>query len=140
LNLMNGHSSPAAREKPAFRRPPGRYDEARRTPRWLTLVGAAVLGIALLAFSYAAWQRTSAGRTSVTVLGYHVVDDHAVDVRFEVSKGAGTTVVCAVRARDRDGVEVGSEDVTVGPGSTVVTHRLTTSRRAATGEVTGCSN
>ena len=122
------------------RRPPGRYDEPRRYPRWLTVTLAAVLGAALLAFAYVAWDRATSGRTRFTVLGYDVIDDHAVEVRFEVTKGADATVVCEVRARDRDGVEVGSEDVTVGPGSTVVTHRLATVRRAATGEVTGCSN
>ena len=101
---------------------------------------AALLGVGLLAFSYAAWDRASSGRTRVTVLGYRVIDDHAVEVRFEVGKDRDATVVCEVRARDRDGVEVGNEDVTVGSGAEVVTHRLTTSRRAATGEVTGCSN
>jgi hypothetical protein len=96
--------------------------------------------VALLAFSYVAWDRVSAGRTSVSVLGYVVVDDHALDVRFRVVKDRSATVVCAVRARDRDGAEVGSEDVTVGPGESVVTHRLSTVHRAAIGEVTGCSN
>ena len=122
-----------------LRRPPGRYDEPRRLPRPLAYALAGLLGVALLAFSYWAWDRASSGRTRVTVLGYEVVDEHAVDVRFEVTKDATATVVCEVRARDRDGAEVGSEDVTVGPGKTVVTWRLTTVRRAATGEVTGCS-
>ena len=122
------------------RRPPGRYDEPRRYPRSLTVAVAALLGIGLLAFSYAAWRHTSSGRTGVTVLGYDVVDDHVVEVRFEVRKAGTSAVVCVVRARDRDGVEVGSEDVRVGPDVAVVTHRLTTTRRAASGEVTGCSS
>jgi hypothetical protein len=100
---------------------------------------AGLLGAALLAFSYWAWDRASSGRTRVSVLAYEVLDDHAVEVRFEVFKDADATVVCEVRARARDGAEVGSEDVTVGPGKKVVTYRLTTARRAATGEVTGCS-
>jgi hypothetical protein len=122
------------------RRPPGRYDEPRRYPRWLRLGLAAVLGLALLAFSYAAWHHISAGRTTFTVLGYDVVDDHSVQVRFEVHKKGTTSVVCEVRARDRDGVEVGKQDVSVGVGVTEVSHRLATTHRAATGEVTGCSS
>ena len=123
----------------AIRRPEGRYDEPRRLPLPLAYALAGVLGVALLAFSWFAYDRASSGRTRVSVLGYQVVDDRTVEVRFEVSKEAGATVVCEVRARDRDGAEVGSKDVTVGPGQSVVTYRLTTSRRAATGEVTGCS-
>ena len=124
----------------APRRPPGRYDEPRRLPRWLTVSLAGLLGVGLLAFSWFAYDRATGGRTRFVVLGYEVVDDHAVEVRFEVTKAKDATVVCEVRARDRDGVEVGNEDVTVGPGQAVVTHRLTTARRAATGEVTGCSS
>jgi hypothetical protein len=121
------------------RRPPGRYDEPRRYPRSLTVSLAVLLGVGLVAFSYAAWHHTTSGRTDVSVLGYVVVDDHEVQVRFEVRKPGRSTVVCQVRARDRDGVEVGKEDVSVGPGVTVVSFRLTTARRATAGEVTGCS-
>jgi hypothetical protein len=122
------------------RRPPGRYDEPRGYPLSLKLGLVAVLGIGLLALSYAAWDHAVAGRTSFTVLGYDVVDDHSVVVRFEVRKKGTTSVVCEVRARDRDGVEVGKQDVSVGTGVTEVSHRLATTRRAALGEVTGCSS
>jgi hypothetical protein len=123
----------------AIRRPPGRYDEPTRLPRPVLLALAALGALALLALTYLAWDRTTGGRTHASVLGYRVVDDHAIEVRFEVAKNHAATVVCALRARDRDGVLVGSEDVTVGPGNGVVTHRLTTSSRAAVAEVTGCS-
>jgi hypothetical protein len=99
------------------------------------------LGLALLALTFAAWDRFSDSRVPFTVLGYRVVSDTAVEVRFEVHKAMSSTVTCLVRARDRAGAEVGHARVQVGPSNDApvrVTHLLPTSGRAATGEVTAC--
>jgi uncharacterized protein (DUF58 family) len=107
---------------------------------WIT--GAALLALLLLGATYLSFNRFMSARTSVDVLGYGVLSDHAVEVRFQVHKDRAANVMCVVRARDSNGAEVGRAPVTVGPSSTdpvVVVHTLTTTRRASTGEVTGCS-
>jgi hypothetical protein len=101
--------------------------------------GAGLLLVALALASYAAWHRAAA-RTTASLRGYHVVDDHAVEVRFEVHRRHDAQVVCAVRATDRTGAQVGTADVTVAAGVTTVRHVLSTSARAAAAQVTGCSS
>ena len=123
-----------------IRRPQGRYDEPRRLPRPLAYALAGVLAVLVLLGTFLAWQRSSAHRSSASVISYRVVDDHTVEIRFDVAKDEGATVVCALRAVGSDGAEVGKKDVTVGPGPRVVTATVTTSRRAAVGEVVGCSS
>jgi hypothetical protein len=125
----------------AFRRPPGRYDDRRPLPKPAVVALLAGLGVALLIGTYAAWDRYSSGRVPFSVLGYEVLSDQAVEVRFEVHKAPSSTVTCLVRARGRDGGFVASEQVEVGPsqsGPVRVTHRLTTSARAVNGEVARC--
>jgi len=128
-------------ETPALRRPPGRYDDRRPLPRPLlhTLLG--VLGLALLLGTYAAWDRYSSGRVPFSVRGYEVVDDRTVEIRFEVHKAPSSTVTCFLRALGTEKQVVGSEEVEVGPSDDApvrVTHRLATSARAVTGEVSRC--
>ncbi|MCW2500136.1 MAG: hypothetical protein JWN87_1812 [Frankiales bacterium] len=123
------------------RRPPGRYDEARTLPRPVKLGGAAVLGLLLLALTVAAYLRFAGDGTRFGTVGYRVLSDTAIEVRFQVSKDPAATVDCLVRARDRDGAEVGSEKVRLGPGGSgelVKAQRVATTHRAATGEVTKC--
>jgi hypothetical protein len=103
---------------------------------------AGVLGAGLLVLVFLAWQRFESRGTTFTALGYQVVSDTAVQVRFSVPLTPGTTVSCVVRARDAAGAEVGRSDVRVGPQRTspvLVTHLVSTVRRAAMGEVTHCS-
>jgi hypothetical protein len=123
------------------RHPPGRYDEPRTLSRPAKVVGAAVLGLLLLGLSFFAYDRFSNGGTRFGTLGYGVLSDTVIEVRFQVSKDPGTTVDCLVRARDRHGAEVGSQKVRVDPGGTgevVKIQRVATTHRAATGEVTQC--
>ena len=125
-----------------LRRPPGRYDEPRTLPRPVLVGGAVVLLLLLLAGSYLAFDRFSGSTVRFGLLGYRVVDDRTVDVSFEVHKGADETVRCLVSARDRDNTEVGSAEVVLGPSRTnpvQKVQRLTTTRRAATGEVVRCA-
>ncbi len=124
------------------RRPPGRYDQRRGLPSGPVLLAAGgVLGALLLVAAYAAFVHL-AGRTATAgVDSYTVVSDTLVEVRFEVSKAAGSTTYCRVRARDAGGTEVGGQYVRVGPapsGTVAQTFRLRTTSRANTGEVDGC--
>ena len=124
-----------------LRRPPGRYDERRALPRPALFVLLAALGTALLAGTYAAWDRLSDSRVPFTLLGYDVVGDSAVDVRFEVHKAPSSTVRCFLRALDEDKRVVGSATVDVGPSTTAparVTHRLATTGPAVAAEVLRC--
>ena len=128
----------------APRRPPGRYDEPRALPagRAPRVVGGVLALLALVA-AYTAFTRYSSRTSTAAVQGFTVVSDNEVDVRFEVRKRPAATTYCVVRARAADGAEVGSTTVPVGPsaaGTVQLSQRLTTSRRANTGEVDSCSS
>jgi hypothetical protein len=102
---------------------------------------AVIFGALLVALAYVAFDRFSQGRVRYAVLSYRVLSDHKVQVSFEVHKDPNSSVVCRLRALDRNGAEVGSGEVRVGPGhSDAVTAvgTLTTTRRAATGDVSAC--
>jgi hypothetical protein len=125
-----------------LRRPAGRYDERQPLPR-AVLVFLGVLGaLALVAFAYLAYDRYSSNRTTFGVVGFTVLDDHRVQLSFEVNKPLDATVVCSLVARDRNHVSVGKTDVTVGPADrdpAQVTERFETTSRATSVDVTSCS-
>ncbi len=125
-----------------FRRPPGRYDERWTLPRPVLITGGALLGLLLVIGSYLAYDRFAGERVRFGTIGYQVLDDTAVEVRFEVRKALTDTVTCALQARDRDNTVVGRETVTVGPSDreqVLMARRVATTGRAATGEVVGCA-
>ena len=123
------------------RRPPGRYDEPRALPSRPVLLGVGgVVGVLALLAAYLLFARVNSGPTGA-LLGYRVVDDTSVEVRFEVSRTPGSKAVCLVRARDSGGTEVGRAEVpvpTAGDRRVRVTYVLTTTARANTGEVADC--
>ena len=125
----------------APRRPPGRYDEPRALPSRPVLLGlGGTAGLLALLAAYALFSRT-ASEPIGALLGYQIVSDRAVDVRFEVSRKPGSKAVCLIRARDAGGAEVGRAEVPVNPagGRQVrLTYRLATTARANTGEVADC--
>jgi hypothetical protein len=79
---------------------------------------------------------------SASVTGFADITDTQVVVTFTVRLPASGVAKCVVRARDVTGAETGREEIIVNagadPGSTVVTHRLSTRTRPVTGEVQGC--
>jgi hypothetical protein len=98
-------------------------------------VAGALVGLLLAVVLY---QRYGAVEFRPRVLSFAAADSH-VTVRFEVHKSGGEPAVCHVRARNRDGVEVGAADVDVPAGSAVtVTYTLATSGRPVTAEVPVC--
>lgn len=75
-----------------------------------------------------------------TLLGYQVTSDRSVEVRFEVWREPGVTAQCVVRARNAEGVEVGSRVIIIPPGErrVVLTQVLETRARAISGELQSC--
>jgi len=126
---------------PTTRRPEGRYDERRPLPRRATAALAAVGGVLLLLLVVVAFQRFGPSSVHGQLLGYEVVDDRTVVVRFEVTTDPGTTATCVLLALARDMSEVASEDVRVGPTleeRVVLTRTLTTTRRAVAAKLVTC--
>jgi hypothetical protein len=126
--------------EPVF--PAGRYGRrrsGRRAPRWVVPALAGVLVLVLVGILWRVY--ASDPGIGYQVLKYQVAD-REVAITFEVTRPAGRAVSCVLRARSRDGAEVGREVVAVptsgGNGSVVVTHTLTTKARPVTGEVEGC--
>jgi hypothetical protein len=131
--------------------PPGRYGR-RRDPRWrhshrlqLILVGTALLAVVGIgaATAHALGQQYGPGRPyEATVERFYDITDEQVTVEFSVVVPDGEAAVCAVRARARDGAEVGREEVRVDSEPQEqrprVTHTLATSERPVTGEVQRC--
>ena len=123
------------------RRPPGRYDEPRQSRRVLVQLVAVLFGLAVAVSVYALYERRTEGRLAHQVRGYEVLSDRAVRVDWEVVLADGERGECLVRARNREGAEAGRAIVAVGPGTggaLRTSHELTTSSRAATGDVVRC--
>lgn len=127
--------------------PPGRYGR-RRAPgrsrrRWLTAV-LLILVIALgLAIAVKLYRQYGEAPYQVRMISVTNLTDTGVTVTFEVTHPAGEGADCTVRARARDGNEVGKAIVAVSPadpGATVtrVTYTLVTTARPVVGEVPGC--
>ncbi len=114
----------------------------RMTPRGrlITIICVALVSAAALAalFWIALYHANPAVRG--TLLGYEVTSDRAVEVRFEVWRKQGVTAQCVVRARNAEGVEVGSRVITIPAGEHRVeeTVVLETRSRAITGELKDC--
>jgi Domain of unknown function (DUF4307) len=127
-------------DTPAPTFPAGRYGRRReprrntRGPVLLLAVGSLV-GLLLAVVLY---QRYGAPDYRPQVVNFQTAGDH-VTMRFQVHKPSGDPVTCHVRARDRDGVEVGAADVAVPAGKTVtVTYTLATSGPPVSAEVPVC--
>jgi len=122
--------------------PLGRYGRRRErgpAPRWivpalLCAVLAGALGLAVTGF------RNQSSAVQAEVRSY-AVGPAEVRVTFDVTRPGGEPVQCLVRARDRQGAEVGRALVQVPAGrrQVTVTHTLPTRGRPITGEVFGCS-
>jgi len=131
---LPGAVPPTASRPDRYGRPARRVTPTLR--RWLVAAG---LGLAV-ALTALFWIGSRSG-VDAGVTRLAVVSDHRVDITFELHKAASATAVCVVRARDASGAQTGYAQVAVGPAgddTVTLTHHLVTTRRAVTGEVTGC--
>jgi hypothetical protein len=105
------------------------------------VTGVVAVGLLL---SWQLYRTYAADRITSQVTRYSIVSDSMVTISFEVRKGGGEPATCIVRARSRDGQEVGRAEVEVPAGakdqrSVAVTYTLATSKRAVAPEVYGCA-
>jgi hypothetical protein len=136
------HATPPS-GAPVF--PPERYGRRRSTePRrpWLVaMLALAALAVTSL-IAVRLYQMYGNPHYDATVITYTDVTDSHLVITFRVTVPAGQSASCVLRARARDGAEVGRADVRVAakPGETNVTtsHQLPTSRAAFVGEVLRC--
>jgi hypothetical protein len=122
--------------------PPGRYGrrrERRPASRWLVAVLlCAVLAVAL---GLAVTGYRNQHRDVEAAVRSFTAGPAQVRVTFELTRPGTGPVNCLVRARNRQGAEIGRALVRVPAGrqTVIVTYSLPTRGRAVTGEVLGCS-
>lgn len=108
----------------------------RRTP-WI--VGIAIAAVLVGAFG---WMTVAQSMSSVDAddLGFELVDEHTVDVRFQVTGVQGKNVVCVVEALDEEFGVVGWKVVELAPEnhSEAVSTTVPTVSEATTGLVNTC--
>ncbi|MEV8264135.1 DUF4307 domain-containing protein [Microbacterium sp. NPDC077057] len=116
-----------------------RYGRTRRR-RWPWFLAGAV---ALLLLAALAWSTVSQSMSSVDAddLGFELVDEHAVDLRFQVTGVQGKDVVCVLEALDEEFGVVGWKIVQIPAGdahSLTRAERIPTVAEATTGLVNTC--
>ncbi|GAB7040461.1 MULTISPECIES: DUF4307 domain-containing protein [Catenuloplanes] len=134
-------TTPAA--APVF--PAGRYGrrrEQRRRRPWLVVAALAVVLVIGVMIAYSEYQKYGDPAYDAEVISYTDVTDTGIVVHFRVNVPADGSATCGVRARNRAGATVGSEEVRVngarGGEPVTVDHRLTTTERPFIGEVLRC--
>jgi hypothetical protein len=123
--------------------PPGRYGRRREpTPprrRWVIAIVAAIVVAAGLSVSIKLFQQYGQPEYAPQVRRYFDVTDSGVSVEFEVHKPADKVGTCVVRARSKDGAQVGLANVDAPIGDpVVVTYRLSTTARPFAIDVPRC--
>ena len=117
-----------------------RYGEPQPWRRRAVLVGSGLLGV--LALSWLAWTTFvhATPEVSSELVGWEVVDDHAVSARIDVvirGDAEDLDASCRVRAMAADHTVVGEASFTPSSGRNVVEVR--TERRATSVESVGCT-
>lgn len=135
---------PTARTSPAAF-PPGRYGrrrQPRRSSRWLSVLLAAALAAALGLVTVRLYQRYGDPNYRAEVITYTDITDSQVVITFRVTVPTGGAAACVLRARSRDGAEVGRETIVIkatpGDQHPTLRHRLATTARPMVGEVMRC--
>lgn len=116
----------------------------RRSRRPIAIVlgtGVVILGVII---AFVAYRQYGLQDIQPDQLGYDVIDDSTMTIRFKVTREhPDQPVVCVVRAMDADTNEVGRREVLI-PGSDSGTVELTTTlrttARAGNGSIYGCSD
>lgn len=128
----------------SLRRPESRYGR-QKVPRRGVAIAVAVLVVAAgIVVALVGYQRLGGGGVDVDgkLGGYQLIDDQTVDVTMSVTRtDPARPAVCILRARSKDGSEIGRREVLVPPSdqATVqVTATVKTSRPPVIGDVYGC--
>lgn len=134
-------TSPTA--APVF--PPGRYGHrraGRRRRPWVAALLVAVLLGVMVAVSFRLYRQYGDPNYDAQVITYTQITETQVVIDFRVTVPEGGSAVCVLRARSKDGAEVGREELRVAaePGQRHLTarHRLATTARPIIGEVLRC--
>ena len=111
-----------------------------RTSRGLLAVVAVVVAVFLAVIAVITWRMATPGVQS-NLIRFVVVDDHRVDVTFEVNRDSLSDTVCVIRAQSTTHADVGYATVTISAGREYVqpTYPLATSSRATIAEVLACA-
>lgn len=114
----------------------GRTPADRRRQRWIIIVAAVVFAAIFTAWVVWAGLDNGQGSLDARDIGHRLVDDRTVNVTWEVSVAAGTTVSCALQAQNAAHGIVGWKIVEL-PASDTYTRRFTETVRTAQRAVTG---
>jgi hypothetical protein len=126
----------------SLRRPESRYGR-KKLPRRGVVIAVSVLAVAIsIVVAVVGYQRLGTAPVEGTLGGYQLVDGQTVDVTISVTRDdPSRPVVCILRARSKDGAEVGRREILVPPSdqATVqVTAAVKASRPPVIGDVYGC--
>jgi hypothetical protein len=115
-----------------------RYGVTDRS-RWAP-IALGVVGLVFLAFVTFLGLRLSNPAIDAGVLSYETVSDERMTIGYEVQRREPTPATCVLRARARDGFDVGYVVVELPPAQGRTTHTLEmrTAYRALVGELVGC--
>ena len=116
-----------------------RYGRTRRRKApWIVLIAVAALLVGAFGWSIVTEQMNNVDSDD---LGFDLVDEHTVDVRFQITGAQGKDVVCVVEALDEEFGVVGWRVVEI-PASDSHTQALSTTvptvAEATTGLVNSC--
>ena len=125
--------------------PQARYGRApvpAATRRRVAIVLGVLATLALFGAAVAAYQRFEGVDVEGKMAAYEVLDDQTVEITISVTrKNPATPAVCIVRARSKDGVEIGRREVLVGPAdarTVAVTTTVKSFLRPFVGDIYGC--
>jgi hypothetical protein len=125
--------------------PPGRYGRRRaprRQRRWVVALLVAAVVAAGVGLAVRLYQQYGDPSYNAQVTSYSGISETGIDLEFRVNVPESGKAVCVLRARSRDGAEVGKAEVPVAaaPGETrpLTRYRLATSARPVIGEVVRC--
>ncbi len=125
---------------PAATYPAPQSQSSRR--RWFYVLSVLVVA-AGLTIAYLGYRQFGDPTVSGQATGYQITGPSSIDVQFTVTRqDPGTAVACVVRARAKDGSEVGRREILVAAGESTqvgAATRVITSGRPVIGEVFGCS-
>ncbi|MEN4476819.1 DUF4307 domain-containing protein [Mycolicibacterium cosmeticum] len=127
-------------DRPAARY--GRQRLSRSTRRRVAIGLTALIVLAGVALAFVAFNRLGSGDVKGELGAYRLVDDRTVAVTITVTRAdPARPVVCIVRARSKDGGEVGRREILVPPStetSVQVTTEVKTTKPPVVGDIYGC--